>query len=441
MDEKELIKQKIEENNVKFIRLEFVDIFGQAKNVATTLNDIEKIFKNEMMFDGSSVDGFARIEESDMYLYPDLSTFTILPWELENGKEAKIICDVYKADRTPFEGCPRNILKKVIKESTDLGYEFNVGPECEFFLFKTDKDGNPTTDTNDKAGYFDLGHLDYGENFRREASLILEDMGFLIEASHHECAHGQHEIDFKYDEALKTADRIMTFRQVIKRLAKRKGLHATFMPKPLFGKHGSGMHINMSLSKDGENIFNDKKDNFGLSDKAYNFIGGILHYAIEFTSISNPLVNSYKRLVPGYEAPCYVAWSNKNRSPLVRVPSSRGEGTRIELRNPDPSANPYLVLASCLKAGLEGIKNNMKPSDEVEENIYLLTKEDKKKLQIKQLPRSLREAIEITEKSEFMKQILGEHTHTKYVKAKKNEHQEYIIKVTEWEMNNYLNKY
>ncbi len=441
MRSKAEIKKLIEDNNVKFIRLEFVDIFGQAKNVATTLNDIDKVLNNEMMFDGSSVDGFARIEESDMFLYPDLDSFTILPWESERGSEAKIICNVYKTDGTPFLGCPRNILIRAIEDAKQLGYSFKIGPECEFFLFNRGEHGEPTTETNDKAGYFDLGHLDNGEKFRRNASLILEDMGFLIEASHHECGDGQHEIDFKYDEALKTADRIMTFRQVIKRLAKEEGLHATFMPKPLYGKHGSGMHINMSLTKNDKNIFFDKTEEDGLSEEAYYFIGGILKYAKDFTSITNPLVNSYKRLVPGYEAPCYIAWSNKNRSPLVRIPASRGEGTRVELRNPDPSANPYLVLASCLKAGTRGIKEKITPPKPIEANIYELTSKEKEEYGITQLPRSLREAIEITEKSEFMKEVLGSHTHGIYVKAKKKEHLDYVMRVTKWEIENYLTSF
>ncbi len=438
---KEDVKKLVEENDVKFIRMQFVDIFGQAKNVAITVNDLDKALNNELMFDGSSVEGFVRIEESDMYLYPDLSTFTILPWRPQQGREARLICDVHKPDGSPFLGDPRNVLKRALKEAKDMGYEFQVGPECEFFLFNTDEKGNPTTETNDKAGYFDFGHIDNGENFRRDVSLTLEEMGFEIEASHHECADGQHEIDFKYDEALITADRIMTFKQVVKTLAKRNGLHATFMPKPVYGIHGSGMHINMSLSKDGKNIFCDDEDCEGLSKEAYSFIAGILKHARSMTSITNPLVNSYKRLVPGFEAPCYVAWSAKNRTPLVRIPATRGNGTRVELRNPDPSANPYLALAVCLRAGLDGIKNGLTPVEAVNHNIYKLSSKEKTDLQIVALPASLREAIRETKNSDFMKEVLGEHIHTSYCNAKKQEHKDYTTRVTEWEVNKYLTTY
>ncbi len=436
------IKKLVKENDVKFIRLQFVDIFGQAKNVAVTINDLDKVMNNELMFDGSSVEGFVRIEESDMFLYPDLDTFVILPWRpQQGGREARLICDVYRPDGTPFDGDPRYVLKRAIKKAADLGYEFQVGPECEFFLFNTDEKGNPTTETNDKAGYFDFGHIDNGENFRRDVSLTLEEMGFEIEASHHECADGQHEIDFKYGEALKTADRIMTFKQVVKTLAKRNGLHATFMPKPVYGIHGSGMHINMSLSKNGKNIFFDETNEEGLSKEAYNFIAGILKHARSFASVTNPLVNSYKRLVPGFEAPIYVAWSAQNRTPLVRIPASRGNGTRVELRNPDPSANPYLALATCLMAGLDGIENNLTPADAVNQNIYKMTSKEMKELQIISLPGSLREAIRETKNSEFMKEVLGTHIHTSYVSAKEREHKDYTTRVSQWEIDSYLTNY
>ncbi len=438
---KEDVKKLVVDNDVKFIRMQFVDIFGQAKNVAITVNDLDKALNNELMFDGSSVQGFVRIEESDMYLYPDLNTFTILPWRPQQGREARLICDVYKPDGTPFLGDPRNVLKRALKEAKDMGYEFQVGPECEFFLFNTDEKGNPTTETNDKAGYFDFGHIDNGENFRRDVSLTLEEMGFEIEASHHECADGQHEVDFKYDEALITADRIMTFKQVVKTLAKKSGLHATFMPKPVYGIHGSGMHINMSLSKNGKNVFYDESDKEGLSKEAYSFIAGILEHARSMTSITNPLVNSYKRLVPGFEAPCYVAWSGKNRTPLVRIPASRGNSTRVELRNPDPSANPYLALAVCLRAGLDGIKRGLTPVEAVNHNIYKLSTKEKTDLQIVALPGSLREAIKETKNSEFMKEVLGEHIHSSYCSAKKQEHKDYTTRVTQWEINSYLTSY
>ena len=367
-------KQKIlniaETEDVEFIRLQFTDLFGTLKNVAITKSQLAKALDNKIMFDGSSIEGFARIEESDMYLYPDYDTFEILPFR-HQGKVARLICDVYKPDGKQLENDPRYILKKVIKEAASMGYTFNVGPECEFFLFHTDDNGLPTTLSHEKAGYFDLGPNDLGENIRRDMVLTLEDMGFEIEASHHEVAPAQHEIDFKYDEALKTADNIQTFKMTVKTIAKRHGLYATFMPKPKFGISGSGMHINMSLAtEEGKNIFADENGKIGLSDDAYHFIAGIMKHARGMSAITNPLVNSYKRLVPGYEAPVYIAWSAKNRSPLIRIPASRGNGTRVELRNPDPTANPYLVLALCLAAGLDGIKNKIEVPKSVDCNIY-----------------------------------------------------------------------
>ena len=357
---KDDIFRMVEEEDVEFIRLQFTDIFGTLKNIAITSSQLEKALDNKCMFDGSSVEGFVRIEESDMYLYPDYDTFEIFPWRPQQGKVARLICDVHTPDGKPFEGDPRWILKKTIKEANEMGYRFDVGPECEFFLFHTDDNGLPTTLSHEKAGYFDLGPNDLGENIRRDMVLTLEDMGFEIEASHHEVAPAQHEIDFKYDEALKTADNIQTFKMTVKTIAKRHGLYATFMPKPKFGISGSGMHINMSLAtEEGKNIFADENGKIGLSDDAYHFIAGIMKHARGMSAITNPLVNSYKRLVPGYEAPVYIAWSAKNRSPLIRIPASRGNGTRVELRNPDPTANPYLVLALCLAAGLDGIKNKI----------------------------------------------------------------------------------
>ena len=374
---KEDIMNLVNDEDVEFIRLQFTDMFGSLKNVAITASQLEKALDNKCMFDGSSIEGFVRIEESDMYLYPDLSTLEIFPWRPQQGKVARLICDVYRPSGEPFEGDPRYVLKRAIKEAADMGYIFEVGPECEFFLFHTDENGLPTTVSYEKAGYFDLGPLDLGENARRDMILTLEDMGFVIEASHHEVAPAQHEIDFKYDEALATADNIMTFKLAVKTIAKRHGLHATFMPKPKYGINGSGMHINMSLSKDGKNIFNDPEGNLGLSKEAYYFIGGIMKHMKGMTAITNPLVNSYKRLVPGYEAPVYIAWSATNRSPLIRIPASRGEGTRIELRCPDPSANPYLALAVCLRAGLDGIANKIMPPESVACKIFALSEEEK----------------------------------------------------------------
>lgn len=436
---KDIIRM-VDEEDVEFIRLQFTDIFGTLKNVAITASQLEKALNNQCMFDGSSIEGFVRIEESDMYLFPDLDTFTIFPWRPQQGKVARIICDVYRPDQEPFEGDPRYILKKQIEEAKKMGYTFNVGPECEFFLFHTDEDGQPTTISHEKAGYFDLGPVDLGENARRDMVLTLEDMGFEIEASHHEVAPAQHEIDFKYDEALKTADNIMTFKLTVKTIAKRHGLFASFMPKPKSGVAGSGMHVNMSLFKDGENIFVDEKDKNGLSKEAYYFIGGIMKHMRGMTAITNPLINSYKRLVPGYEAPIFIAWSATNRSPLIRIPASRGASTRVELRCPDPSANPYLVLAVCLAAGLDGIRNKIMPPEGVCENVFDMGEEERKRRGIDALPSDLNEAIKELEKDEFIKGVLGEHITEKYVKAKSADWTAYRAQVTEWEIEEYLYK-
>ncbi len=439
---KEDILKLVEENDVKFIRLQFIDIFGMGKNVAITKQQLESALDNKIMFDGSSVEGFVRIEESDMYLYPDYDSFVILPWKPQQGREARLICDVYTPEGKPFSGDPRYVLRRALDEAKQMGYDFFIGPECEFFLFDTDENGNPTTKTNDEAGYFDLGHIDGDEDCRRDIALVLEEMGFDIEASHHECANGQHEIDFKYDEALVTADRIITFKSVVKTIAQKHKLHATFMPKPVFGTHGSGMHINMSLSdKDGNNVFYDENSETGLSELALNFIAGLIENISDMTSVTNPLVNSYKRLVPGYEAPCYIAWSNSNRTPLIRIPATRGAGTRVELRNPDPSANPYLVIATCLMAGLDGIKRGLKVPDPIDENIYKIKEEELEEKGIKSLPKSLEDAIELTKNSEFMKQTLGEHLHSRYVKAKEGEVLDYNRRVTQWEMDKYFKMY
>ncbi|WP_238886734.1 type I glutamate--ammonia ligase [Clostridium sp. YIM B02551] len=438
---KEDIVRIVEEEGVKFIRLQFTDMFGTFKNVAITDSQLQKALDNECMFDGSSIDGFVRIEESDMYLRPDLDTFAIFPWRPQQGKVARLICDVYRPEGKPFEGDPRNILKRILKEAEDLGYTMNVGPECEFFLFKTDTDGEPTTETHDEAGYFDLAPIDAGENARRDMTLALEEMGFEIEASHHEVAPGQHEIDFKYSDALSTADNIMTFKLVVKSIAQRHGVHATFMPKPVFGINGSGMHVNMSLNKDGKNAFVDEADVNGLSKTAYSFIAGIIENIKGMAAITNPLVNSYKRLVPGYEAPVYVAWSCKNRTPLIRVPAARGAGTRIELRCPDPSANPYLVLATLLAAGLDGIKKNLTPPAEVDGNIFKMTEEEREEAGIEALPGDLHEAVGYMKENELVKATLGEHVYKNYTKAKQKEWEEYITKVHQWELDSYMKKY
>ena len=438
---KQDIVNLVKENGVKFIRLQFTDMLGSLKNVAITDKQLEKALNNECMFDGSSIKGFSKIEESDMSLRPNLDSFVIFPWRPQQGKVARLICDVYRPDGTPFEGDPRYVLKRVLAEAEELGYTMQVGPECEFFLFETDENGYATTKTQDKAGYFDLAPTDLGENVRRDMTLALEDMGFEIEASHHEVAEGQNEIDFKYGDALTTADRIMTFKLVVKSIAQRYGLFASFMPKPIFGINGSGMHINMSLFKDGKNIFVNEKDTNGLSKVAYNFIAGLLKNIKGIAAVTNPLVNSYKRLVPGYEAPVYMAWSCKNRTSLIRVPAARGSGTRIELRCPDPSANPYLVLACLLKAGLEGIKENLQAPSEVEANIFKMSDEERKAQGIDNLPNNLYEAINYMKESDIAKEALGEHIFNNYVETKYDEWDDYRVHVHDWEIDNYLNKY
>ena len=438
---KEDILRMVEEEDVEFIRLQFTDMFGCLKNMAITVSQLEKALNNQCMFDGSSIEGFARIEESDMYLYPDLDTFTILPWRPQPGTVARLICDVYRSDGTPFQGDPRQVLKKAVAHAAELGYEFEVGPECEFFLFNVDENGRPSTESYEQAGYFDLDPQEIGENARRDMVLTLEDMGLGVEASHHEAAPAQHEIDLKYDEAISTADNLMTFKMAVKTIAKRHGLHATFMPKPKFGINGSGMHINMSLNRDGQNIFNDPSGELGLSKEAYYFMGGIIRHMKGMTLITNPLVNSYKRLVPGYEAPVYIAWSASNRSLAVRVPFAQGAGSRIELRCPDPAANPYLALAVCLAAGMEGIKNKILPPESVDENIYEMTDVVKNALGIEELPASLREAITEFQKDQFMQEVLGEELSQKLIESKRAEYRAYRTQVTEWEINEYLQKF
>ena len=430
----------VEEEDVGFIRLQFTDIFGVMKNVAITASQLEKALDHQIMFDGASIEGFARIEESDMYLYPDLDTFEIFPWRPQQGKVARLICDVYKPDGTIFQSDPRYVRKKVMSQAKAMGFEFDVGTEWEFFLFHTDDDGLPTTVTHESAGYFDLGPLDLGENARRDMVLTLEDMGYEIEASHHESAPAQHEIDLHYDEALASADSIMTFKLVVKTIAKRHGLHATFMPKPKSGINGSGMHINMSMRKDGINIFHDSKDPAGLSKEAYWFIGGLMKHMKAICFITNPVVNSYKRLVPGYEAPVYIAWSARNRTPLIRIPDTRGDAVRIELRSPDPSANPYLALAVCLAAGLEGIQNEIMPPKSVDCNIYEMSEEERKASGIEMLPGSLLEAAREFEKDAFIQSVLGEDLSKKYIEAKTREYADYRAQVTDWEISRYLHR-
>ena len=436
---KEDIVRLVEENDIHFIRLQFTDILGSLKNLAITTSQLKKALNNEIMFDGSSIEGFVRIEESDQNLRPDLDTFTILPWRPKQGKVARLICDVYTPDGEPFSGDPRYVLKRALKKAEDMGYSFNVGPECEFFLINTDEEGNPVLKTHDKAGYFDLGPSDLGENARRDMCLALENIGFEIEASHHEVAFGQHEIDFKYGPALPTADNIMTFKMVIRSIAKMHGLFATFMPKPFFGINGSGMHTNMSLmTKDGKNAFCDPDDEVGLSKTAYHFIAGIMEHMKAMALVTNPTVNSYKRLVPGYEAPVYIAWSAKNRSPLIRVPAARGLGTRIELRCPDTSCNPYLELAVLLRAGLDGIERELMPPKRVEFNIFELDEAGRKEHGIDSLPANLGEAIDYFMRDELVRDALGDHVYNKLIDAKLKEWDEYRTQVTPWETEKYI---
>ena len=428
---KEDIIRMVKEEDVEFIRLQFTDIFGQLKNVAITASQIEKAVNDQIMFDGSSIEGFVRIDESDQYLYPDLDSFAIFPWRPSHGRVARLICDVHDPDGKPFVGDPRHVLKRALKRAEEMGFDaFNVGPEAEFFLFQTDDEGKPTTRTNDEAGYFDLGPLDHGEGTRREICMALEQMGFEIEASHHEVAQGQHEIDFKYADALRTADNIMTFKLAVKTLAQKNGLHATFMPKPIFGINGSGMHTNY-----------DPDDPKGLSKEAYSFIAGLLAHVKGMAAVTNPLVNSYKRLVPGYEAPCYLAWSASNRSALIRIPAARGQSTRVELRSPDPACNPYLELAVCLAAGLDGIEKGLTPPPEVTENIFDMNAAARKAHGIDSLPDSLEEAIHALEADPLVLDTLGEHVAANYIEGKRKEWEEYRTRVSSWEREKYIINY
>ncbi|MBK0039867.1 MULTISPECIES: type I glutamate--ammonia ligase [Leuconostoc] len=441
---KEEIKQIVVDENVEFIRVTFTDVLGAIKNVEVPTSQLDKVLDNNLMFDGSSIEGFVRINESDMYLYPDLSTFMIFPWATDGhgGKVARLIADIYTADREPFAGDPRHALRSVLADAREAGFTaFNVGTEPEFFLFKLDEKGNPTTELNDKGGYFDLAPLDMGENVRREIVLTLEKMGFEIEAAHHEVAEGQHEVDFKYASALEAADNIQTFKLVVKTIARKNGYYATFMPKPVAGINGSGMHTNMSLfTKDG-NAFVDTSDEMGLSKTAYNFLGGILEHATAFTALANPTVNSYKRLTPGFEAPVYVAWSASNRSPMVRVPASRGNSTRLELRSVDPTANPYTALAAILASGLDGIKRELEPLASVDKNIYLMDEVEREKAGITDLPDTLLAAVRELAADDVVRAAIGEHIADKFIEAKKIEYTSYRQFVSEWETDSYLENY
>ena len=442
MTKNEIIKI-VDKENIHFIRLQFVDIYGFMKNVAIPRSQLEKALDGQMMFDGSSIEGFTRIQESDMYLKPDYDTFTVLPWRNKQGvAAARIICDIHLPNGSPFPGCPRNNLKRVLAEAREMGFTMKVGTECEFFLFNRDECGNPTTITHDTAGYFSVDPEDFGIDCRREIIETLESMGFEIEASHHEVAEGQHEINFKFEDALQAADNTVTFKWVVKTIARKYGLHATFMPKPVFGINGSGMHTNQSLfNLDGSNAFYDEKDQMQLSQAAYQYIAGIMKNARAFAAVTNPLVNSYKRLVPGYEAPVYVAWSASNRSALVRIPASRGMGTRVEVRCPDPTCNPYLALAMMLNCGLDGVRNNLTPPKSTDVNIFAMTPNEKKRAKIANMPGSLKEALDEFKKSKIAKETLGEHIFEKYVEGKELEWDSFRIAVSNWELDNYLTTY
>ncbi|MFG6148825.1 type I glutamate--ammonia ligase [Halobacillus sp. B23F22_1] len=439
---REEIYKKIDEENVKFIRLQFTDMLGTIKNVEIPFSQLDKALDGMMMFDGSSIEGFVRIEESDMYLVPDLDTFVVFPWSSEKGKVARFICDIYNPDKTPFEGCPRYNLKRNLKKMEELGFSaFNIGTEPEFFLFKLDENNEPTLELNDKGGYFDLAPTDLGENCRRDIVLELEEMGFEIEASHHEVAPGQHEIDFKYSDAVKHCDDIQTFKLAVKTIARQHGLHATFMPKPLFGVNGSGMHANMSLFNEDGNAFFDEGGKEQLSEVAYQFTAGIIKHATNFTAVTNPTVNSYKRLVPGYEAPCYVAWSGQNRSPLVRVPTSRGLSTRIEVRSVDPAANPYMAMSVLLAAGLDGVENKLEAPSPVDRNIYVMNKKEREAHGVQDLPATLYDALEELQKDEIMMKALGEHLFEHFIEAKEIEWDMFRTQVHPWEREQYLQTY
>ena len=421
----------------------FTVMLGTLNSVDLPVSQLNTLMDNKIMFDGSSIDGFVRIEESDMYLYPDMSTWLVFPWGAEHGKVARVICSVQTVDGEPFAGDPRNNLKRVLKDMQKMGFkDFNIGPEPEFFLFKTDEQGNPTQTVNDQENYFDMEPADRGEDCRRDIVLALEKMGFDVEAAHHEVAPGQHEVDFKYSDALEAADNIQTFKLIVKTIAKKYGLHATFMPKPLSGINGSGMHLNMSLfTQNGDNAFFDPEDERQLSQTAYHFLGGLMKHARAYTAVCNPIVNSYKRLVPGFEAPVYVAWSTSNRSPLIRIPSDRGMGTRVELRSADPSANPYLAIAAVLEAGLDGLRNELPAIHEVDENIYQMTSKERVEKDVRNLPDTLHNALKSLAKDEVVKGSMGDHIYHSFMEAKTREYDAYRQHVSDWERQRYMEKY
>lgn len=432
-----------DEENVRFMRLQFTDILGSIKNVEIPRSQFEKALDNEIMFDGSSIEGFTRIEESDMLLYPDPDTFQINPWTNPDGtRVARMICDVYLPDNSPFPGCPRLALKRQVDRAKEMGYTMVAGPEAEFFLFQKDEQGRAiVSETHDVGGYFDLTPVDLGEQCRRDIVIVLESMGFEVEAAHHEVAPGQHEIDFKYGEAVKTADNVSIFRFVVKKVAQDHGLHATFMPKPIYGVNGSGMHCHQSLFKDGENTFYDADAEWQLSKTALSYIAGLLEHAPAFVAITNPLINSFKRLVPGFEAPINLAWSEKNRSPLIRVPAKRGVSTRCELRLPDPSCNPYLAMTVMLAAGLDGVERDLNAPQPVNENIFAMSERKKRRLGIRQLPPDLSAALDSLEKNKTMRAALGDHIWSHILTAKRQEWKDFISHVHPWEQDRYFEQY
>ncbi|MCI6735413.1 type I glutamate--ammonia ligase [Aerococcus viridans] len=439
---REAIFEDAKEKNVHFIRLAFSDVNGILKNVEIPVSQLDKALDNEMAFDGSSIDGFVRIEEADMSLHPDFNTWTVFPWGSDDRKVAILICDIYTTDGEPLAADPRGNLKRMVEKLDDLGFSaFNLGPEPEFFLFKLAEDGNPTTRVNDVGGYFDVAPVDLGENCRREIVLILEDLGFEVEASHHEVAIGQHEIDFKYTDVVDACDKIQLFKLIVKTVARKYNLHATFMPKPIYGINGSGMHCNMSLFKGSENVFFDADSETQLSETAMQFIAGVLEHAKAITAVANPIVNSYKRLVSGYEAPVNIAWSTRNRSPLIRIPSARGKSTRVELRSVDPAANPYLALAAILGAGLKGIEDEMVASAPISRNVYKMTADELVNGGIDKLPSSLSRALDELEIDSVVQDSLGAHITANFISSKRIECQEYLRQVTDWELNTYLKQY
>jgi len=441
-DEKNSVLSRCREDNVHFLRLQFTDIDGIIKNVEVPESQFIKALGGQVMFDGSSIEGFTRIEESDMVLIPDLDTFAVFPWETDHGKVGRLICDVANPDGEPFAGCPRTLLKMQVARAEAMGFSVMAGPEAEFFLFQVDDSGDPVTRTHDRGSYFDLSPVDRGEEARRDITMVLESMGYEVEAAHHEVAPGQHEIDFRYEDAVTTADNIVTFRFVVKKVALAYGLHATFMPKPLSDVAGSGMHMNMSLlTLDGENAFNDPSGRNGLSQIARGFIAGLLSHARAFVAVTNPLVNSYKRLVPGYEAPVNVAWSEKNRSPLIRVPAKKGSETRCEVRVPDPSCNPYLALTVLLAAGLDGIENGMDCGEPVNRNIFQMSLREKRRKKVYQLPSNLFEALNLLEKDDVLKDAMGDHIYRHFMFNKRREWEEYIRVIHHWEIDRYLDRY